>query len=51
MKPTFVIALLFATAANAINLNRGDSWPTPILPNAEPIDPLVYNRENPSDPV
>ena len=30
-------------------LQRGDAWPTTILPNSEPINPIEYRQKHPSD--
>jgi len=30
-------------------LKRGDAWPTTVLPNAEPINPIEYRAAHPSD--
>ena len=51
MKSYLAIVAALIASASAVTLQRGDAWPTTILPNSEPIDPLEYNKANPSAPL
>ena len=51
MKSALAVIVALIASASAVTLNRGDAWPTTILPNATPIDPLEYNKANPSEPL
>ena len=51
MKSYLAIVAALIASASAVTLQRGDAFPTVILPNATPIDPLEYNAKNPSDPL